>query len=135
MAQRAISLPFSFNASGGLSYTEDETKIWQDRVAVVVMTKLRERVMRPTYGSNVNVVLFEALSVGFVTAKQTIESAFSSWLPQLTLVDVLGNYSEENSTIDISIIFKYKKDEETVVKLKTALLNRAGETILEVTNG
>lgn len=135
MAQRAITLPFGFDASGGLSYTTDEQKIWQDRVAIVVMTKLRERVMRPTFGSTAPNVVFENLSVGFTLAKQAIEAAFSTWLPQLKLVTVTGEISDAENALFIEIKFKYREEDETTVKLKTAILNRAGETILEVTNG
>lgn len=135
MAQRAIALPFSFDASGGVSYAVDEQKIWQDRVAIVVLTKLRERVMRPTFGSSVPNVVFENLSTGFTLAKQSIESTFTTWLPQLKLVNVTGEIDNNESALLIQITFKYREEDETTVKLKTAILNRAGETILEVTNG
>lgn len=135
MAQRAITLPFGFDASGGVSYAVDEQKIWQDRVAIVVMTKLRERVMRPTFGSAVPNVVFESLSTGFTLAKQAIESSFTTWLPQLKLVSVTGEVDDSASAIYIQIAFKYREENETTVRLKTAILNRAGETILEVTNG
>lgn len=135
MAQRAITLPFGFDASGGVSYAVDEQKIWQDRVAIVVLTKLRERVMRPTFGSSVPNVVFENLSAGFTLAKQAIESSFTTWLPQLRLVSVTGEVDESASAIYIQITFKYREENETTVRLKTAILNRAGETILEVTNG
>jgi len=135
MAQRAITLPFGFDASGGVSYAVDEQKIWQDRVAIVVLTKLRERVMRPTFGSSVPNVVFENLSTGFTLAKQAIESSFTTWLPQLRLVSVTGEVDESASAIYIQITFKYREENEATVRLKTAILNRAGETILEVTNG
>lgn len=135
MAQRAITLPFGFDASGGVSYAVDEQKIWQDRVAIVVMTKLRERVMRPTFGSSVPNVVFENISTGFTLAKQAIESSFTTWLPQLNLVSVTGEVDDVANAIYIQITFKYREQDEATVRLKTAILNRAGETILEVTNG
>ena len=59
MTSRAISLPFSFDSSGGVSYTTDNKKMWQDRVVLVVMTLLKERVMRPTFGSSAKATVFE----------------------------------------------------------------------------
>lgn len=135
MAQRAMSLPFSFDASGGVSYAVSEEKIWQDRVAIVVMTKLNERVMRPTFGSAVPNTVFENLSTAFTLSKQAIEASFVSWLPQLTLVSVTGEVDNTQSALFIQITFKYREEDETTVRLRTAILNRAGETILEVTNG
>jgi hypothetical protein len=40
MTEKAISLPFGFNESGGISFTTDIKKIFQDRVVMVVMTSL-----------------------------------------------------------------------------------------------
>ncbi len=130
-----MTLPFSFDASGGVSYTIDKTKMWQDRVAIVVATKLQERVMRPSFGSTVPNTVFENLALGFSLAKQAIESSFAAWLPQLTLVSVTGETDDVNNVLYIQISFKYRNEEEATVRLRTAILNRSGETILEVTNG
>lgn len=130
-----MTLPFSFDASGGVSYTIDKTKMWQDRVAIVVATKLQERVMRPSFGSTVPNTVFENLTLGFSLAKQAIESSFAAWLPQLTLVSVTGETDDVNNVLYIQISFKYRNEEEATVRLRTAILNRSGETILEVTNG
>lgn len=136
MAQRAISLPFSFNSSGGVSYTTDEVKIWQDRVAIVVLTRLRERIMRPTFGSNTQAVTFENFDAALVMAKQEITIALGRWLPDITVVSIEGvRDPQDESRLNIEIVFKYGNENETTVVLKTAILNRAGETILEVTNG
>lgn len=136
MAQRAISLPFSFDSSGGVTYTTDEVKIWQDRIAIVVMTRLNERVMRPTYGSNTQKVALENFNSAVIMAKQEVATALSTWLPSVTLVSVDGIRDPENpDRLNIEIVFKYGNSNEATVLIKTAILNRAGETILEVTNG
>ena len=137
MTQRAISLPFSFNSSGGVDYTEDEVKIWQDRVAITLLTKLKERVMRPTFGSGLAGVIHENLNTAIVLARQEIEIAFSKWLPALTLVSVKGTVDPlEPDMLNIEVVFKYGNYEnETSIQLKTAILSRAGEVIMEVTNG
>ena len=57
---KAISLPFAFDQSGSIAYTKDEKKIWQDRVVLVLMTRLGERLMRPTFGSEIGDSLFES---------------------------------------------------------------------------
>ena len=61
MTQAVISLPFSFNASGGVSYTQDERKVWQDRVLLTVMTSLGERLMRLEFGTVINSGLFQSV--------------------------------------------------------------------------
>lgn len=135
MTEKAMTLPFSFDASGGVSYTIDRNKMWQDRVAIVVATKLEERVMRPAFGSTVPNIVFANLALGLSLAKQAIEASFATWLPQLTLISVTGETDDLNNALLIQIVFKYRNEEEATVRLRTAILNRSGETILEVTNG
>lgn len=134
MPQRAISLPFSFDSSGGLSYTTDEVKIMQDRIAIVVLTRLQERVMRPSFGSGVQSNVFESADTAILLSQEDIQAAFSEWLPYLTLVRADG-YVDAEQKLNIEIVFKYGNANENTVLLKTAILNRAGDTILEVTNG
>ena len=137
MTQSVISVPFSFNASGGISYTQDEKKIWQDRVLLVVMTTLKERIMRPTFGTSVSTAAFQPEEDALALIKQQINIAFSTWLTSLTLVDVVSTVEPSEGTIYIDIVYKYgiSKQAETVT-VKTALFNRVGELITEVnTNG
>ena len=77
MTQRAISLPFSFGTSGEIAFTTDERKIWQDRVVIVVMTRLRERLMRPAFGTNVQDFTFESVDEAMSHIKQAISVGFS----------------------------------------------------------
>ena len=135
MAEQAISLPFSFNSSGSVSYTEDIRKIWQDRVVLVVMTRLREKVMRPAFGSEAGSVVFENLTDAMISIKQAINAAFSGWLKELTLVDVVGYEDPTENLLTLEITYKYNLQNLDTVLIKTALINRSGDIILEVNNG
>lgn len=135
MAEQAISLPFSFNSSGAVSYTEDIRKIWQDRVVLVVMTRLNEKVMRPNFGSGAGNVVFENLSDAVVSLKQAIGAAFSAWLKELSLVDVIGYEDPVDNLLTLEITYKYSLQAIDTVSVKTALVNRSGDIILEVNNG
>lgn len=133
MAERAISLPFSFDSSGSISYTTDEKKIWQDRVVLVVMTRLNERVMRPTFGSEASNSLFENTSSATGLLKDTIATAFSNWLKDLILTNVSVYTDATDGYLVAEIFYKYNPTEnEQSVKIKTAILSRTGDVILEV---
>jgi phage baseplate assembly protein W len=133
MTERAMSLPFSFDSSGSVSYTTDEKKIWQDRVVLVVMTRLNERVMRPTFGSESSNSLFENTSSASGLLKDTIATAFSNWLKDLILTDVSIYTDSTDGYIVAEIFYRYNPIEnEQSVKIKTAILSRTGEVILEV---
>jgi phage baseplate assembly protein W len=134
MTEKAISLPFGFNESGGISFTTDIKKIWQDRVVIAVMTSLGERVMQPTYGSDVKLATFENIENATVVIKQAITIAFSRWLSQLSLTDVKAVFDESESTLNIEVTYNYGAALDDTVTIKTAILNRSGEILLEVPN-
>ncbi|CAB4148154.1 hypothetical protein UFOVP696_42 [uncultured Caudovirales phage] len=133
MTERAISLPFSFDSSGSVSYSTDEKKILQDRVVLVVMTRINERVMRPTYGSEAANALFENSSSAGSLLKDTIATAFSNWLSDLILTDVAVSIDPIDGYVVAEIFYRYNPIEnEQSVKIKTAILSRTGEVLLEV---
>jgi hypothetical protein len=134
MVQRAISLPFSFDASGSVSYSEDDKKIWQDRVVLVVMTRLNERLMRPTFGSTAAEALFENIDASSSLIKQAVATAFSNWLQDLILTEVITSVDPIDGYLTAEIKYRYNQNEsEQSVKIKTAILSRSGEVIREVT--
>lgn len=132
--ERAISLPFSFNSAGEISYTTDLQKIIQDRVVLAVMTKLEERVMRPTFGSDVYDSLFENQAEAEGIIRQSVASCFSYWFPYLTLQNVRAELIDDQ--LDMTVFYSLGVSRgNDVVNIKTSLLTRAGEIVREISNG
>lgn len=130
---KSIILPFSFDATGGISSTTDPAKIWQDRVIIAVMTGLKERVMRPTYGSDVHSTIGENLSDAMEVIRQSVSVTFSRWLTDLTLMTVTGFVDEYDGYLVIEIKYNYRDNNQPQsVNIKTAVLSRSGEVLLEV---
>jgi len=135
MTSKAITLPFSINEVGGVSYAMNEEKIWQDRVLLVVMTNLNERVMNPTFGSNVGLSLFQNINDAMTLIQQSISLAFSRWLAPLTLVSVSGYVDPIEARLVLEVNYKLREtDNGQSVTIKTAILSRAGDVLLEVKN-
>jgi len=135
MTERAISLPFSFDSSGSVSYTSDEKKIWQDRVVLVVMTRLNERVMRPTFGTEASNSVFQSESTAESIIQQAVAAGFSQWLKPLTLTKVTITIDPADGYLFATVQYRYEKEKnEQSVKIKTAILSRSGDVILEVSN-
>ena len=133
---KAIALPFSFNSSGAISYSEDPQKIWQDRVVLVVMTVFGERVMRPSFGSDAKYGSFENINDAIVMVKQTVASAFSAWLQELNFVDLTGSMDPTDQNLVLLVSYKVGTgDQVYTTKVRTSVFSRAGELILEVANG
>ena len=132
MTQSAISLPFSFDSNGAVAHTEDDRKIWQDRVMIVVLTYISERVMRPTFGTRVKEATFENLPSSNQLIEAEVSAAFASFLPELTLIETKPTINPDNGILEIEIVYKYGQSlaPETVV-VRTATFSRAGELIKE----
>jgi phage baseplate assembly protein W len=130
--QKAITLPFAFDSFGSVAYTADEKKIWQDRVVLVVMTSLNERIMRPTFGTTVNATIFENVNDAVSLIQQSVGGAFSKFLPSLSLQKVNGSTDPADGNIVIEVFYRYNdKDNQQSVKIKTGLFSRSGDLIVE----
>lgn len=133
MTERAISLPFSFNAAGEVSYSTDEKKIIQDRIVLAVMTRLGERVMRPSFGSSVHDALFDNMDVAREIVSQSVAACFAKWFPDLELEDVAASIDDNEGGIVFAI--KYRKALQNISEsllVKTSVLTRAAELVREV---
>jgi phage baseplate assembly protein W len=131
----AITLPFTIGPNG-VGKTKDISKIWKDRVYGVVLTNLNERVMSPNFGTGVKAALFLSIDDAMASIKESVQIGFSQWLSVLTLNSVIGSLdsSEGNLTIEILYSIPGTIDEQSV-SLKTAILSRSADVLLEVTNG
>lgn len=127
--QRAITLPFSISESNGISFTTSENKIWKDRVFLAVMTGLNERVMRPTYGTQIKTAIFENEAIAIPLVDATVRTSFSQWLPSLVL-DTL-NIELDVETMHLNITIGYKLPNETTdeIRINTGTFTRSGDLL------
>jgi phage baseplate assembly protein W len=135
MANVAITLPFTIGPNG-VRKTEDYSKIWKDRVYGVVLTSLEERIMSPTFGTQVKSYLFETADEAIDRCRQSIQIGFSKWLSALTLNSVTGVLDPDEGNLNIKILYSIPGTiDEQSVTLKTDILSRSGDVLLEVNNG
>ena len=134
-----ISLPFRFGTEQGVENlyggstlaTNDYRTIWKDRVFVACLTGLGERVMTPNYGTEVLDSLFEDETRAEALCKETIASAFSTWLPDLTLSEVLAAYDSYSGSLEITVNYILPSGEEDTTSLKTNTFDPYGNIIRE----
>jgi len=135
MANLAITLPFTIGPNG-VNKTEDYSKIWKDRVYGVVLTSFNERVMSPTFGTQVKSSLFENIDDAMAAIRQSIQIGFSKWLSTLTLNSVIGSLDADEGNLNIEVLYSIPGTiDEQSVTLKTDILSRSGDVLLEVNNG
>jgi phage baseplate assembly protein W len=127
--QRAISLPFSLSESYGISFTTNQNKMYKDRVFLVVMTGINERVMRPTYGTQIKTAIFENEAVAIPLVDATVRAGFSQWLPSLVLQDLYIELDLNTMHLDITINYKLPNETTDEIRINTGTFTRSGDLL------
>jgi phage baseplate assembly protein W len=119
MAEKTLSLPFSIDSYGKVAVTQEQPKIWADRVRSVLGTALRERVMRPTFGTVIPFALFETETQATSEIRVEVNRAFVEQLPLLKLDNVNITYDQYSNVLTIEVIYALPNNEvvSTVVGL------------------
>lgn len=106
-----ISLPFSIDPYGRVAQTSDQTKIWADKVRSVVGTALNERVMRPLFGTDIPLAVFENQSDAQGIVQNLVSTSFTSQLPRLALQTVSSVFDEYTSTLNVEVVYALPNEE------------------------
>ena len=104
MSDRQISFPFSFEGTGGVGDTTDLTKQVQDHVVSVVGTQQGERVMLPTYGTNIMPYVFSAMTdMTELDIRQAIATAVQRDAPEVLLTSVDFDPDPTNGQLNLVV--------------------------------
>lgn len=91
-----LSLPIKNSNNGyfGVNYlSKDQIK---DNIRNLLRTKEGERLMHPTFGTGLKSILFNNITDNLETEiTRTIETAFATWLPYITLDTIEVDISDE----------------------------------------
>lgn len=135
MADKAISYPFRFTDVGTLDVTTNPDKIWRDRIILLCLTQIGERVMLPNYGTQVPSATFENEFDAVELARLSVTEAFSKWMPELVFMDLTGELNPDTGDLTLQIYYNDPAGNKSTVTLRTAIFTRYGDIIKEVTNG
>jgi uncharacterized protein len=117
-----IDLDYSMEADayGNVSFKEDSDSVKQAMIDIL-LTRLGEREMMPTYGSNIFYILFEKMTnFNTIRLQNEIKNALLNWEPRINVraVDVVAypdsNYYE--ATITFNLI-RLNTNESLVVRM------------------
>jgi phage baseplate assembly protein W len=110
-SEKAISLPFSIDTSGSIGTTTEQSKIWADRVRSVLGTSLRERVMRPTFGTLIPFSLFNNVDNAVEEISEEVTRAFDRYLQLLTLQDTTVEQDLYTNTLKVTVTYALPNQE------------------------
>ena len=85
---RGWSFPIQPDATGGLAYNEGEANVEQS-IRIILLTRLRERVMRPDFGCRAGQMVFHPGSMQNLRLLEvSAREALRDWEPRIELDDV-----------------------------------------------
>jgi phage baseplate assembly protein W len=125
--ETAISLPFSIDPYGKVAQTTDQTKIWADKVRSVIGTALRERVMRPTFGTDIPSAVFENQEDADGRILELVSTSFNNQLPRLDLQSVSNSFDQYSGTLTVDITYALPNEE--IVSTTVGLIVVSGTLI------
>ena len=123
LAELAISLPFKIDSLGKVGATNDQEKIWADKVRGVIGTAVGQRVYRPGFGCNATLGVFDTEEYVLNTIEEDITRAFSSFLPLLSLDEVSVQVDPETQIISVDVIYETPSGVDTAVRLGIATIS------------
>jgi phage baseplate assembly protein W len=122
----SISLPFQIDSYGKVGSTVEQPKIWADRVRSVIGTSLRERTMRPNFGTVIPFALFDTSETATSEIEAEVKSAFLKFLPTLSLQEVTAEFDDVSNIINVSIIYALPNDQ--IVTTTIGIMTLRGTT-------
>lgn len=125
---KAISFPFTLDPFGVVNVTENQTKIFQDRVLTLLSTAVGERPMRPTYGTDVARAMFENQSDAKKAIDQAIRTAISTWIPEVDVDSVNVNTFDDSGKVGVEVNIILPDFTSTTVNVLSTTLNPNGST-------
>jgi phage baseplate assembly protein W len=126
VTEKTIALPFSIDPYGKVTMSSNQSKIWADRVRSVIGTFLRERVMRPEFGTRIPYSVFNTQESAQQEISTETVQAFNQHLPLLTLNSVSSSFDSYSGVINVTITYKLPND--IVVDTSIGILTVRGNT-------
>ena len=120
---KAISYPFTFDPFGVVFTTEDQTKIYQDRILTLLSTAVGERPMRPTYGTNVAKAMFENQTDAATAIDAAIRSAIEIWIPEVNVETIKVSSFDPNGAGGVEVNVSLPDFTSTSVNILSTTLN------------
>lgn len=103
---KGIALPWGTTIPSVID-PKDDTEILKSSVLFIVLTRLGERVMQPTFGSNLPNMLFNPNDLQAAQSmKRSVKEAISKWDDRIEFVD----FSVEGSNNNLTCTLEYKQN-------------------------
>lgn len=131
-----VALPFSFTQAGAVRRVSNtDPALWKSKVKTVLTTNDYERIWYKHYGAALQNMLFNPEDLANLNVRAAVTEAFIRWVPELTLEDMTAIYDGDTGYLEFNIIYSLPTGGQDSVKITTAELTAAGETVKVISNG
>jgi phage baseplate assembly protein W len=113
----ALKLPLSLDLAGNLVLANTQEQIWADRVRIALGTRIGERVMRPTYGTQIGESLFDTVSATTDIVKKEVGRVFHEQFPLLEVTNTDVTFNEFTNELTINIIYLLPNKQESTTQV------------------
>lgn len=114
-APKGLAVPFRFTSSGYPTTSVGE-QVLHDSVFTILSTVPGERVMRPTFGSYLKLILFDNINRATAfRAKAEVFRALRQWEPRVFVQEVLFDIAD--TTITLHVIWRSASTLQAVTSL------------------
>lgn len=128
----AVEHPFRFDPLGRIITTSDTNKIYLDRLMTILSTQVYQRVMRPTYGTDISRALYESGQIYSDSVKESINRAVAQFLPTLSIVSVtVGDIDYSGSSV-VEILVSFPDGTINTVAVNSKNLLNDGTVIGDI---
>lgn len=108
---KGLQFPISTSNTGGMFARNFDAEAIKDGLIQLIMTQQGERPMNYTYGTILRNAVFAPLDGELISEiNSSIETAIRRFEPRVTIRTLQVTPNEENSGVDISLVFSLKDD-------------------------
>ncbi len=118
-----VTLPFKYGTTGHFNQSKTIKEQAFSNLKNLVLTGKGERIGQPTFGCDVNRIIFEPISeTTSDTIEEAVRDAVSIWLPYITLNNVYVSFdNQDNNKITLSM--EYSVNVEDPDSIETITFN------------
>ncbi|BBC26976.1 GPW/gp25 family protein [Pseudanabaena sp. ABRG5-3] len=110
---RGLSFPLRINVQGELK-TDSGDRNLEEAIAIILNTKLGERVYRPNFGSRLSDLAFAPMNPQTILlARVYVEEALNRWEPRIRVTGVFAEPDPIKGRLDLKILYQLKDGHDT----------------------
>ena len=126
---KAINYPFYLDSFGKITATSDPNKIYMDRALTLLSTAVYQRIMRPTYGTDVPRSLFETGNDYQTAVREAIARAMAVFLPLIKIVEITITEPDSFGESKVNVLLSFPNGATNTVTINTNYLSFDGTTV------